>query len=300
MPPLGAWFSGTALFFAGSFAFGLTVGLTGIKQMMSKKIFALFEIIAIILTACAWWSAADSAATSTAQKSQIETLLTTQGTNIEYISTHIIAALENSCLKDLEQRKQSILKLHNSSFKMSKESYAGLVDSVFDELDQFKKKSAKLATEQQKLSEESLVYFDPLDQYVLDKVDAIIDQLKERGEVINIEKTEMPHGLNYGETGKACVLRDVTLKNNKRIRYRVLFNMAIHIIGNEQSPRLVITSQAVEPLTLGPQPSVLQMWSGQELKITYPLGEDPLMSEPFRKAIDGKLSEFLKLLFFQG
>jgi|GEM_PF-6280285 len=74
MPPLEAWFSGTALFFAGSFAFGITVGLIGIKRMMSKKIFTLLEIAAVILTACAWWSAAGSEATSAVQKSRLDLL----------------------------------------------------------------------------------------------------------------------------------------------------------------------------------------------------------------------------------
>jgi hypothetical protein len=71
MPSLACWFSGTALFLAGSFAFGITVGLVGIRTAVSNKFFLFFGIIAVILTAFAWWTAANNEETSATQKRQL-------------------------------------------------------------------------------------------------------------------------------------------------------------------------------------------------------------------------------------
>jgi len=71
MPSFACWFSGTAVFLAGSFAFGITVGLVGIRTAVSNRFLLFFGIIAVILTAFAWWTAADNEETSAAQKRQL-------------------------------------------------------------------------------------------------------------------------------------------------------------------------------------------------------------------------------------
>ena len=57
-PGIHFWFSGTALFLAVSFLFGGTVGLIGIKEMISRRLFYAFWAVALVLTTFAWWQAA--------------------------------------------------------------------------------------------------------------------------------------------------------------------------------------------------------------------------------------------------
>jgi hypothetical protein len=58
MPPFYYWFSGAALFLAGSFTLSTATGLIGIKQMISNKIARGLMCVALILLALGWWSAA--------------------------------------------------------------------------------------------------------------------------------------------------------------------------------------------------------------------------------------------------
>jgi hypothetical protein len=67
MPSLQYWFSGAAIYFAGSFAFAIVVGLIGIKSMISKRLFAAMMVFALILTLLAWRTAARQEETSAQQ-----------------------------------------------------------------------------------------------------------------------------------------------------------------------------------------------------------------------------------------
>ena len=234
--------------------------------------------------------------------------LISQDTVLKDISSKIIVALENECLKDLEERKNVIKQLHDNTFQMSKNTYDSMIDTIFDEVRQLKEKGEKLSTEQKRLSDESLIYFELLTNYVLDIFDSLISQLKQKNEVLSFEINEIPEKYIYADNGKSIVIRDVQLKDNKRIRFKItnrkldkkkLVSLpSIGIIGNEQSPRISISGPPIEELKIGPQPLRITGWRGQVLDIKYPLGEDPLMSESFRDNIDQKISEFIKLLYF--
>ncbi len=58
MPTLQYWFSGAAFYLAASFAFGIFVGLIGIKNMVSDKAFFFLIVIAVNITLFAWRTAA--------------------------------------------------------------------------------------------------------------------------------------------------------------------------------------------------------------------------------------------------
>jgi hypothetical protein len=58
MPALHFWFSQATIYVAGAFVFMVVVGLIGIKDMVSRKIFYVFWVIAVILAAMAWGTAA--------------------------------------------------------------------------------------------------------------------------------------------------------------------------------------------------------------------------------------------------
>jgi hypothetical protein len=58
LPPIQYWFSGTALFLAGSFVIATAMGLIGIKNMISNTIAKGLMIAALALLAIGWWSAA--------------------------------------------------------------------------------------------------------------------------------------------------------------------------------------------------------------------------------------------------
>lgn len=234
--------------------------------------------------------------------------LISQDTILKDISSKILVALEDECLKDLEERKNVIIKLHDKNFQISKNDYVNLVDSIFKEVEQLKNRKEKLSTEQKKLSDESLIYFEVLTNYVLDKFDNVVVQLNAKDEVIDIEKTEIPKRYFYADNGETIIVRKVVLKNNRRIRFQIVNRKldkgklvslpSIGIIANTQSPRFSITGPPIKELKIGPQPGRISRWRGQELKITYPLGEDPLMSDSFRNSIDQNISEFIKLLYF--
>ena len=142
--------------------------------------------------------------------------------NIKDIASKMYFAMEHECLKDLEERKNIITQLQDETFKVSKDAYVSLVDSVFKEIDQLKHQKENLSTEQKKLSDDSLVYFEILTNYVLDKFDNIMVELKERGEVEAIEKTEIPTKYFYTDDGRTTVVRKVSLKNNKSIRVEIV------------------------------------------------------------------------------
>lgn len=58
MPGLHYWLSGTALFPALSFAFGIAVGLVGIKAMIPRRTFWVLLVGTVILSAISWENAA--------------------------------------------------------------------------------------------------------------------------------------------------------------------------------------------------------------------------------------------------
>ncbi|MBI2716642.1 MAG: hypothetical protein HYX37_19680 [Rhizobiales bacterium] len=58
MPSIDHWFSGAALFLAGSFLFTIAVGIIGIREMISDKIFLVFLFAAVNLGLLAWYTAA--------------------------------------------------------------------------------------------------------------------------------------------------------------------------------------------------------------------------------------------------
>jgi hypothetical protein len=58
MPPLQYWFSGAALFLAGSFVLGVVLGLIGIKDAISHKVIALLFAASLALLFMGWKSAA--------------------------------------------------------------------------------------------------------------------------------------------------------------------------------------------------------------------------------------------------
>ncbi|MEI9886366.1 MAG: hypothetical protein WDN08_07655 [Rhizomicrobium sp.] len=71
LPPLQYWFSGSALFLATSFAFGVVVGFVGIKDMISLKLFYILLTIGLLLTVAAWYSAASDAQDSADTKAKL-------------------------------------------------------------------------------------------------------------------------------------------------------------------------------------------------------------------------------------
>lgn len=158
------------------------------------------------------------------------------------------------------------------------------------------------------MSDDSLIYFELLSNYVLDKFDHLIDQLTIKNEVLSIKTSEIKERFFYADNGESIVIRDVQIRNNKRIRYiiknrkldkdKLVSLPSIGIIGNQQSPRIYISGPPIQELKIGPQSGRVKLSSGQELGIKYPLGEDPLMSESFRDKIDSKFYEFIKLLYF--
>jgi hypothetical protein len=58
MPHIEYWFSGAAVYLAGSFAFAIFVGMIGIKEMVSRRLFTALMGVAVVLTALAWRTAA--------------------------------------------------------------------------------------------------------------------------------------------------------------------------------------------------------------------------------------------------
>lgn len=66
MPSFSFWLSGAALFLAGSFAFTVVVGLIGIRELVQRRTFAAFVLVAIILSGLAWYTAAAQEQTSKA------------------------------------------------------------------------------------------------------------------------------------------------------------------------------------------------------------------------------------------
>jgi hypothetical protein len=74
LPPPHFWFTGAALFLAGSFAFTVLVGLIGIRQMISNRIFMVLLIVAAVLSALAWRTAAKQAEDEDAQQANAATL----------------------------------------------------------------------------------------------------------------------------------------------------------------------------------------------------------------------------------
>lgn len=224
------------------------------------------------------------------------------------ISSKIVTALNDECLKDLEERKRIISQLHDKDFQIEKQDYDNIIDSIFDEVKQLQNKRDQLSTEQKKLSDESLIYFEFLTKYVLDKFDNIVEQLNGRKEVLDIERTEIPKGFFYADDGQTIINRKVQLKKSKEIKFKItnrkvedgklVFLPAIDIVANNQSPRISISGPPIEELEIGPKSGGISQQSEKLLKIKYSLGEDPLMSESFRNSIDQKISEFIKILYF--
>jgi septal ring factor EnvC (AmiA/AmiB activator) len=71
MPSWENWFSGTALFLAGSFLFAISVGIIGIREMISDRTFLAFMFIALNLGLLAWYTAAKQESENTNLKTTL-------------------------------------------------------------------------------------------------------------------------------------------------------------------------------------------------------------------------------------
>jgi PBP1b-binding outer membrane lipoprotein LpoB len=73
-PAFHFWFTGTALFLAGSFIFTVIVALIGIREMVTHKQFAALILAALLLSGLAWRTAAKQEADSAAQDTTAQQL----------------------------------------------------------------------------------------------------------------------------------------------------------------------------------------------------------------------------------
>jgi hypothetical protein len=75
MPAFGYWFSGTALFLAGSFSLTVAMALIGIKDMISNKLIVGILLASLVLMLIGWWTAAKQEEQSTKRDSDITAAL---------------------------------------------------------------------------------------------------------------------------------------------------------------------------------------------------------------------------------
>jgi hypothetical protein len=104
MPPLACWFSGTALFLAGSFSFTIAVGLIGIKEMISDRFFIIFLFAAVNLSLLAWYTAAKQASDSADLTASIQKIAGTANIN----PNQSAQALADEIIKRLEPLKEGL------------------------------------------------------------------------------------------------------------------------------------------------------------------------------------------------
>ena len=118
-PPLSNWFSGTAIFLAGSFTFGVVVGLIGIRSMISDRVYWIFLVAAMVRGLLAWYTAAkqerDSAELKTQhrQNSRINRKVN-PNQSAQALADDIIARL-NPIKKEVEQTTQKVDRIDKSA-----------------------------------------------------------------------------------------------------------------------------------------------------------------------------------------
>ncbi|MDB5635258.1 MAG: hypothetical protein JWP51_166 [Bradyrhizobium sp.] len=129
MPAFHFWFSGAALFLAGSFGFAITVGLVGIRQMVSYRLFNILIAIAVLLSGLAWRTAAKQESDSDTQVEQIgvlrkglqaltDTLKLPEGLSIQETTSAIFKRME-ATKNQLDESKSMLLQLQSSVDKLN-------------------------------------------------------------------------------------------------------------------------------------------------------------------------------------
>lgn len=231
-----------------------------------------------------------------------------QETILNDISNKIITAMNDECLKDLAERRKIIHKLHDKSFKIAKQDYDNIVDSVFDELEEYERQKNALESEQKKLSDESLIYFEALVNHILNEIDNISDQFDKRGSLLGVEKEEVTWDFLNRDDKSLVIGRKISLKNNRKIEVMVYSRDMeknklrglpyITIAGYNRRTNFVfaIKGPKIKEKKLGGKGGLTMEAVKPIEDITYQLGEDPLLNESFRKAIDERLKLFLKNL----
>ena len=116
MPPIGFWFTGTAVYFFISAAYAIAVSLIGIRPMMAPKVFYVLLVVAVVLSILAWRTAAIQERDSSTQSKSISDL---QNSNI---------AIAKSLLD--QERKLTDLSLQNTNLSdsVSKIAKAASID----------------------------------------------------------------------------------------------------------------------------------------------------------------------------
>ena len=108
IPSAVYWFSGTALFLAGSFIFGVVVGLIGIREMISDRTFWSFLVVAVVLGLLAWYTAAKQERDSAELKDSINKIAGSAnvdtGQSVSALADKIIEKL-NSQIAPLQSRR---------------------------------------------------------------------------------------------------------------------------------------------------------------------------------------------------
>lgn len=74
MPDLHYWFTGTSLYLATSFGFAIAVGLIGIREMVSRRLFYGFICVALVLSGFAWRTASKQESDAAAQEQESSAL----------------------------------------------------------------------------------------------------------------------------------------------------------------------------------------------------------------------------------
>jgi hypothetical protein len=114
MPETHHWFTGAALFLAGSFAFAILVGLIGIKEMVSRKLFAILTAMAVILSGLAWYTAAKQEEQNAFVSANIKRIADTTNVNpnqsAQALADQIIGRI-SPMQKDLADAKEKLGKL---------------------------------------------------------------------------------------------------------------------------------------------------------------------------------------------
>jgi hypothetical protein len=229
------------------------------------------------------------------------------------ISKMIVAALEGECLKDLNERRENIKKLHKQTFQISKVEYDTFVDELFDDIEKIQSKQKQLESEQIKQSDQSLVYFESLLMYVLQKFDTISDQLDERGELDKTIKYEDNlREYIYGKNSHYLVIRDYILTN----KINITITIANRSFENDKLKRhpLIKIDAKDRPFRRemhhlffhikGPKVKKLMPKGGTTgviytplQHITYPLGEDPLLNKNVKKQIDTQIRKMFQIIY---
>jgi hypothetical protein len=136
MPAVQYWFSGAALYLAGSFAFAIIVSLIGIRSMISQRSFYGLIFIAVVLSGLAWHTAAKQERDSDLQGTKIEALnngLKTLTDTLKLPQGLSIQETTSAIKNQLDESKSMLLRLQSSVDKLNTTSRAAHSDLLSNE-----------------------------------------------------------------------------------------------------------------------------------------------------------------------